>query len=144
MKIASFENRKIGNLQSAPNDSKLKKSGVKSSLHMCTVVPRVSKFSSVLFYNQPFSKILHILRFPIDSHVNISKCHIFKNFWQMPKTFITLYFPYCMPACLIYTKVWLRSDQNCRSSSILKFPAPYSPVLITRGPGALTLCLVTC
>ncbi len=31
--------------------------------------------------------------------------------------------------CLIYQKVWLRSDDNWGSrSSILKFPAPYGPV----------------
>ena len=31
--------------------------------------------------------------------------------------------------CLIDYKVWLRSDQNCRRSNDLKFPAPYGPVL---------------
>ena len=71
-----------------------------------------------------FQDIAH-LGFPIDFQVKISKCHKIFNFWQIAKTFITT-FHY---NCLTYYKVWLRSDQNCKRSNILKFRAPYSPVL---------------
>ncbi len=49
------------------------------------------------------------------------------NFWPITKTPITLY-PF-MTDCLIYRKIWLRSDKNCRRSGVLKFPAPNGPVL---------------
>ena len=49
----------------------------------------------------------------------ISKCHKNFNFWQSAKTFITFSHDY-----LIYHKVWLRSDDNCRRSRVLTFFLP--------------------
>ena len=83
-------------------------------VHCSTLSP---KFSSASLYDRD---IPH-LTFPIDSHVKISKCHKIFNYWQIAKISIN-YIPY---DCLIYHKVWLRLDKNYRSSSVLKFPAPY-------------------
>ena len=57
----------------------------------------------------------------MDSRVKISKCHRFFNFWQIAKKYVIFLY------CLIYRKVWFRSDKNC--SSVLNCSAPYGPVL---------------
>ena len=84
-----------------------------------------TKVSSVSPHDQPFSRYCTFYDFPSNSHVKILRCHkifIFLADHQISYNFI---FPY---GCRIDNKVWLRSDQNCRGS-VLKFPAPYGPVL---------------
>ena len=49
------------------------------------------KFSSVSFYDHPFSRYCTFQDFLIASHVKISKCHKIFILGQIPKTFITLH-----------------------------------------------------
>ena len=71
-------------------------------------------------------EIFHILGFPVDSHVKISKCHNIFKFWQIAKMCHNVLFTHNY---LIYHKVWLRSDENWRRNSILKFLLPWGPML---------------
>ncbi len=74
-----------------------------------------------LFYDQPRcctfqdSPLTPMLKFQSATKIMADRQNIY-NFT----------FPY---DCLSYTQVWLRSDQNCWRSSVLKFSAPYGPVL---------------
>ncbi len=82
-------------------------------------------FSSVSFYDQPFSRNCTFYDFPIDSHVKISKYHkIFKNLDDCREKYL-LVFLHCSQC---RHRFWLRSDEH-RWSSVLKFPAPYVPML---------------
>ncbi len=45
--------------------------------HICSSEERESQIFIHFTLQSTVSKILHILGFPIDSHVNISMCHIF-------------------------------------------------------------------
>ncbi len=97
---------------------------MKSTLHNTVHRTTSPKFSSVTLHNQPFSRYCTFQDFPIDFHVKISKCHKFLILADHQKIYKFMV-PY---DCLMYHKVWLRSDKNCRST-VLKFPAPYGPVL---------------
>ena len=62
-----------------------------------------------------------VLKFPLLCTVlaKISKCHKILNFWQIAKTFVTF-----SPMCILFIKVWPRSDENCVRNSVLKFLLP--------------------
>ncbi len=83
----SFENRKIGNFVKCTEwpQTQLKESGIKSTLLMCTVVPRVQNCHPFLLYDQPFSRYCTFYHFLIDSHVKISKCYNFFILGRSPK-----------------------------------------------------------
>ena len=101
--------------KSAPNDPKpkVKASGIKTALCMCSVVPWVPHLSQLHSTISGFWDIPHF-RFPINSYVKISKCHkIFKT-WPIAKKCYSLYF----------TMVASASDENCGRNSVLKF-TPY-------------------
>ncbi len=87
-----------------------------------------AKFSSVSLYGQLFFRYCTFYAFAIDSHVKISKRHkIFKT-WPIAKKSNSLYSP--MVDNVLKKFDFLRTlDENSRRSSVLKFPAPYSPVL---------------
>ena len=82
-------------------------------------------FSSVLLYDYLFSRY-STFRFPIDSYLKILKCHKIFNTWPIGKKSNSLYST-MVTQCP--HKVWLTSDENSRRRSVLKFPAPYGPVL---------------
>ncbi len=66
--------------------TKLKESGIKNTFHIYVHCSTPSpKFSSISLYGQLFFEIFHILGFPIDSHVKISKCHKIFNLRQIAK-----------------------------------------------------------
>ena len=111
-------------MQSAPNaPNQTRHQKYPTYVHCRTLSP---KFWSVLIYDQPFSRYCTFYYLPIDFYVKISKCHKIFNLWQIAKNVYNFTFSY---DCLIYNKVWLRSDKNGRRSNILNFPAPYGPVL---------------
>ena len=116
-------------MQTAPHDLKteLKESDMKSTLHTTVRGPQVPNFHPFRSTISRFQDIAH-LRIPIDSHVKISKYHKFK-FLADQQNIYNFTFPYDY---LIYDKVWLRSDKNCRRSSVLKRPAPYGPVHVNK------------
>ena len=74
----------------------------------------------------PLVEILHISCFPLTPMLKFQKCHKLLIFLADNQNIRNFIFPY---DCRIYHKVWPRSDENCTRSSILKFPAPYGPVL---------------
>ncbi len=118
-----FENVKIGNLAKC---NEWPKTVLKIIYERCPThaVPRAVslKLSSVALYNHPFSKYCIFYHFSIDSHVTISQCHkMFKN-EVIGKKYNS---PYSSRGTQCSHKDWLRSDQNCRKSDILKFAAPY-------------------
>ena len=111
-------------LQSALNDPKLNSKNLTLKVsYICALwYPECPKFCPFRSAISRFQDIPH-LDFPIDPHVKISKCHKFLADHQNIYNVISPY------DCLIYHKAWLRSDKNCRRSSVLKCPAPYGPVL---------------
>ncbi len=72
--------------------TKLNELGIKSTLHMWTVVPWVPNFHPFRSTISRFSDIPHF-RFPIDSYVKISNCHKIFKFWQIAKISKFLYSP---------------------------------------------------
>ncbi len=91
---------------------------------MCTVVPRVSNFSPFRYAIDRF-ELFHIQGFPLTPMLKFqsaTKSLILADCQNMHN----LIYPY---DCLIYHKVCLRLDKNCRRSGVLKFPASYGPVL---------------
>ena len=70
----AFENLNIGNFAKCTEwpQTKLKKSGIKNTLHMCTVVPRVPNFRPFGSTISRFQDIAHSMILPIDSYVKIS------------------------------------------------------------------------
>ncbi len=81
---------------------------------MCTAGPRIPNFHLFRSMIIRFRDIPHF-RLPIDFHVKISKCHIFLKLGHSNSLYST------MVAKVL--KVWLTSDEKCRST-ILKFSAP--------------------
>ena len=67
--------------------TKLKESGIKSTLHICTITSRVPNFRPFCSTISHFRDIPHF-RFPTDSHVKISKCYQILNFGRLPKKVI--------------------------------------------------------
>ena len=59
--------------------------------HMCTIGPRVPNFHPFCSTIIAFFKIFHILGFPIDSHVKMSKCHKICKTWPIAKKSDSLY-----------------------------------------------------
>ena len=93
-------------------------------MHRSTPSP---KFSSVLLYDQPFSRYCTYQDFPTDSYVKLSKCcHKIFKFWQISSIYHNFLYPH---ENLIYDKVQHRSDENWRRSSVLKFLLPQGPML---------------
>ncbi len=88
-----LENSKIGNFTKCTewSQTKFKQSGIKSTLHMSTVVPRVPNFHPFRPTISRFRDNIHILGFPIDSHVKISKCHKMFSTWPIVKKSDSLY-----------------------------------------------------
>ena len=86
----------------------------------CTVGPESQIFVRFALGSAIF-EIFHILGFPIDSFVNISKCHAILKLGRLPRKLIT-----CWSNVLTKLLAW---DENCKRRSVLKFPAPYGPVL---------------
>ncbi len=74
-----------------------------------------------------FQVIAYFKSFPSDCHVKISKCH--KMFRTLP--IANKCDSLCSTVVANVLKVWMRWHGNCRRSSILQFPASYSPVLTT-------------
>ena len=96
-------------------------------------VPNFHPFRSTISH---FQDIAHFGIFPLTPMLKFQSATDFLIFGRSPKhitlhSFIALFIIYYIFIiyCLIYHKVWLRSDKNCRRSSILKYPAPYGPVL---------------
>ena len=122
----SFENRKIGNFAKCTElpQTKLKESGITSTLNICTVVPRVPNFSPFHSTASCFQNIAHFRIYPLTPML---KFQSITNFLILPdrQNIYNFTFP-C--DCFIYHKVWLRLDKNCMSS-VLKFSATYGPVL---------------
>ena len=71
--------------------------------------------------HQKCPRYVHCRIFPLTLNVKISKCHKIFNFLADRQNIHNLIFPY---DCHIYLKVWPRSDNNYRRSSLFKFPVP--------------------
>ena len=99
-------------------------------VHCSTLSPILS--ARLALWSAVF-EIFHILVFPIDSHVKISKWHKFFKLIRLPRQVIAVfhYGSQCPH------KVWVTSHENCRRSSVLKFPAPHSSML-TKFQSAVT------
>ncbi len=89
-----FKNCKIRNFAKCTRwpQTKLKESGIKRNLHMCTIVPRVPNYHPFHSTISRFRDIRH-LGFPIDSHVIILKCHKFCEAWPIAEKSNSLYSP---------------------------------------------------
>ena len=110
--------------------TKLKESGIKTALNMCTVVPRVPNFRPFRSTSGRSWDISHF-KFPFDSYVKIPKCHkIFKTWPIAKKSNIR----YSTMVAQCPHNVWVIWDENCERNSVLKFPAPYGPVLTKNVP----------
>ncbi len=70
-------------------------------------------------------EVFHILGFYID-HVKIQSATIFLKLGRLPNKINSLY---STMVANVLIKFGLRSDENCRRSSDLKFPPPYGPLL---------------
>ena len=91
-----------------------------------TVVPPSPKLFVSFALRTAVFEIFHILGFPLTPMLNFKVQQVFLIFWQIAKIYITLYSPM---TGVFLIKVWPRLDENCRRSSVLKFPAPYGSVL---------------
>ncbi len=56
----------------------------------------------------------------------IIKCHKIFNFLEIAKAFLCFYSPM---TTLFMIKIWIKSDENCRRNSVLKFLPPYDTML---------------
>ncbi len=98
--------------------TKLKESGIKSSLHVCTVVPRVPNFRPFRSTISHFQDLTYFRIFPLTPMLKFH-FYFFLFFWQIAKTFTPqLFISYNY---LIYHKVWSKSDENGKRSSVLTF-----------------------
>ena len=94
--------------------TKLKESGIKSTLHMCTVVHRVPNFRPFRSKISRYWDIPHF-RFPSDSYVKISKCHKIFNYvlrrmnCQFRRTKSYVFSPTCRPEIISPTQDLLLS-----------------------------------
>ncbi len=79
------------------------------------------KLSAVLLYCQLFSRHCTFCYFPINSHATK-----FVRLGLLPRKEHQPVFPH---GSQCPHKVWFTLDENCRTSSILKFPGPYGLVL---------------
>ena len=122
MKILTSEN-----LQSAPNDPKLNsKNRTLKVLYICALQYSEPKIFARFALRAGVFKILHIFWiFPLTPMLKFQSATFFFNFWQIAKTFITLY---SLMNALFIINFGSHWHKNCRSS-VLKFPAPYGPAL---------------
>ncbi len=75
---------KLETLQSAPNDPKPNSRNRASIVpYLCAMYYPESQISIRFALRSAVFKILHMLGFPIESHVKISTCHKLFKFWQM-------------------------------------------------------------
>ena len=91
---------------------------------MCTVIPRVPNFHPLRSTINRFQDIAHFRFFPSTPMLKFQSATLFL-FLADRQNIYNFAFRH---DCRIYHKVWLKSAKNCRSS-VLKFPAPYGPVL---------------
>ena len=103
---------------------------MKSTLHILYISPRVPNFRPFVSTSSRTAvyKISHILGFPLDSHVKISKCHKIFIFWQLANSFINLHSTMTALFVIKFGSDRVKAGQSKRSS-ILKFLAPHGPVL---------------
>ena len=114
-------------LQSAPNGLKLNsKNQTWNVPHICSIYRRQSpilcSFGSMIIR---FQEIAHFRIFPLIPMLKFQSATKILIFGRSPKHL--LFYPLLWLPYLSY-KVWLRSNQHCRRSSVLKFPAQYGPV----------------
>ncbi len=110
-------------LQSTPNDPKpnSRNRASKSTLHMCTVVPRVPNFCSFCSMISRFQDIAHFGIFPLTPMLKIQSAIYIFLILAGRQSICNFIFPY---NCLIYHKVWLRSDKNCREGQRFEISSP--------------------
>ncbi len=87
---------------------------MKSTQHMCTVVPQIQNFRPFRSTISRFQDIAHFRIFPLTYMLKFQRVTKFSILVDRQNIYNFTF----TDDCLIYHKVWLRSDQKCRSSSI--------------------------